>query len=219
MTATLGGATVVASKTTAQRFTLTDGALATTDGMNFALSGITIANLTGSALNDTFDTSDWTGTGRIEGGVGTRDNGKDVLAGSNGNDVLVGGSGDDVLKGDAGRDLVIGGVGKDVLLGGLGDDILIAGYTDYDVQTASHRAALAAIVSEWSGANTYATRVSNIKTGVGDGLYKLSSLTVHGDGSAATDALFGEANTDWFIESAVGEALDEVAGEVLDTIP
>ncbi len=58
--------TVTASKS--EGFTLTDGSLSSTDGMNLTLGGITTANLTDSGSGgNSFIVSGWTGTGTLKG--------------------------------------------------------------------------------------------------------------------------------------------------------
>ncbi len=47
---------------------LRDNRLSSADGMDVALSGINTANLSGSVANDTFDLSQWTGGGSVQGG-------------------------------------------------------------------------------------------------------------------------------------------------------
>ncbi|MFO0841142.1 MAG: hypothetical protein U0797_01935 [Gemmataceae bacterium] len=64
----------------------------------------------------------------------------DRLTGNSANNVLLGGGGDDVLLG------MDGGLGADSLFGGDGEDILLAGGT-----TQNTRAALDAIMAEWTG--------------------------------------------------------------------
>ena len=123
--------------------------------------------------------------------------GNDVLCGNRGNDVLVGGEGNDKLKGGAGRDILIGGIGRDTLNGNSGDDIVIGGSTLYD----DDRTALTAILAKWTSGNSYATRVSNIRDGVGlsDGFNLSADSTVIDDGEL--DVLFGNAGLDWFFNS------------------
>ncbi|TMC67653.1 MAG: hypothetical protein E6J13_16180 [Chloroflexi bacterium] len=60
-----GSDTVVATKNA--NFTLTNASVATTDGMNLALSSIEAANLTGGAGDNTFTLNGWTGTAHLSG--------------------------------------------------------------------------------------------------------------------------------------------------------
>jgi uncharacterized protein (TIGR03118 family) len=117
--------------------------------------------------------------------------GNDTLSGGGGNNILLGGPGDDDLQGAVNRDILIGGEGSDRLRGGDDDDLLIAGTTAYD----NNIAALLQILAEWTSANPYATRVANLRGGVG-GLPKLDSTTVFDDG--VIDTLRGNKGLDWF---------------------
>lgn len=72
----LGGSdTVVASKN--ENFTLTD-LLLSTSSLTVSLASIEIANLTGGALANTFDVTNWTGSGLLNGGTGN-----DILVSTN----------------------------------------------------------------------------------------------------------------------------------------
>jgi hypothetical protein len=111
---------------------------------------------------------------------------------------------------------LIGGLGADILHGGAGDDILIGGTTSY-ANGSVNLTALAAIMAEWTSANSYATRVANIQNGTGlNNPYKLDSTTVFND-AGAVDQLFGEGDTDWFLVS-IGDTNDAVPGEIVTTI-
>jgi Ca2+-binding RTX toxin-like protein len=105
-----------------------------------------------------------TGTGALPaGGVTGFENvvggaGNDTLTGSAAGGYLIRNDGNDMLEGGAGRDLLIGGLGLDTLVGGAGDDLLIGGTTSHD----GNRAALDAIMAEWTSAATYATRVGHL---------------------------------------------------------
>jgi hypothetical protein len=88
------------------------------------------------------------------------------LYGDGGNDRLKGGSGNDVLLGNNFGDLLYGGAGRNILIGAEGDrlvsnggqDILIAGSTAYN----GDEVALAALLAEWSSADSLAARVANL---------------------------------------------------------
>ncbi len=117
--------------------------------------------------------------------------GNDTLSGGSGNNILLGGPGDDDLRGSVNRDILIGGEGSDRLRGGSDDDLLIGGTTVYD----NNIAALLQILAEWASADSYATRITNLRSGAG-GLPKLDSTTVSDDG--AVDTLRGNQGLDWF---------------------
>ena len=122
--------------------------------------------------------------------------GVDILVGLLGDDILVGQAGIDRLVGGMGRDLLIGGLGGDQLLGSENEDILVGGTTDYD----DNDVALNEILSEWTSGRSLATRIANLRSGVGPtGLTRLQQGpggTVHEDNAA--DTLSGEAGSDWF---------------------
>ena len=164
--------------------------------------------------------------------------GHDDIKGGSGHDILLGEAGDDNMWGGDGRDIVIGGLGADRIHGDAHDDILIAGFTMFEASFATsapsafgsatgmthqqHRAALEAILAEWSSNRSYATRRQNI-TGTGSGTrnngsnyFKTSNTnmtqnTVFDD--AAVDRLWGDSGTDWFFANTLGDL-----GNVLDDI-
>ena len=80
------------------------------------------------------------------------------------------------------------------MIGGPDDDLLISGYTSYDRDTT----ALDAILAEWQRTDEdYATRITNLRNGVGSGGYHLVlGETVLDDGAA--DVLTGAGGMDWF---------------------
>jgi|GEM_PF-2410024 len=65
-----GSDTIVASNDVAD-FTLSDTALGRTDHGSIALTGVEVAQLTGGASANAFTVSGWSGTGTLDGGVGT----------------------------------------------------------------------------------------------------------------------------------------------------
>ena len=143
---------------------------------------------------------------------------KAKLIGGPGNDTLsVTGTGPAVLVGNAGNDtLNANGNGRTMLIGGDGADTLTSrGHrpgdpdrqrTSYD----SNLAALDAILNEWSSANNYATRISNLLTGGGLAAgYAINSTTVIDDGVANTFQPGPTGNTaarNWFIKKNVGDS-------------
>ena len=130
--------------------------------------------------------------------------GHDRLKGGAGHDNILGGDGDDLLAGGSGRDFLIGGLGADRIVGNADEDILIAGTTEFD----AFDSALAAIMSEWTSARSYAQRTANITGGSGaaserrNGDYFLNTsvanglITVYDDN--AKDMLTGASGQDWF---------------------
>jgi hypothetical protein len=68
LTAAGGPGTVTKDQDT--NFTLANGELKTSDGMDVTFTGVTIANLTGAGSTDTFNVSGWTGSGTLTGQAG-----------------------------------------------------------------------------------------------------------------------------------------------------
>ena len=95
-----------------------------------------------------------------------------------------------------------------------GDDILIGGTTVHD----ANEAALVAIMAEWTSDNDYATRVANIRAGLGQSAgFRLSAgVTVTDDG--VIDELFGGGNQDWFFNfgAANDKLKDKKANELVN---
>ncbi len=161
-------------------------------------SGSTFENVNGGSGNDTL----------IGNGLANR------LVGSGGNDILVGLDGDDRLEGGSGRDVLIGGLGLDTLLAGADDDILIAGRTTSDTNIAS----LFDIRTEWITATPYATRVNNLRSGVGaSGISLKATINVLNDGGEH-DVLTGNAGQDWYFRALDDVITDLVAGEMVDVL-
>jgi hypothetical protein len=136
--------------------------------------------------------------------------GGSTMTGDSTGGVLVGGAGADTIRGGAGRSILIGGAGADSVTGGSGDDIVIGGTTSYD----GSFAALEAILAEWQSADSYATRVSKIRTGVTGGYKLVNGTTVHDD--AAVDTLTGGPGADWFFQGAGDVITDRAIGELVN---
>jgi Ca2+-binding RTX toxin-like protein len=121
-TLTGGGGADKVRATGAGNFTLSDTLLTHSTGGTFALSGITLAQLTGDAGANRIDAQLFTGQTTLSGG-----DGPDTLIGGSGNDVLSGGNGADSLVGGPGNDTLDGGAGIDTLDGGAGIDVGLNG--------------------------------------------------------------------------------------------
>ena len=195
--------------------------------------------LTGGANADSLDGGDGNdsltgnaGADKLQGGLGNdklfglADN--DTLDGGFGADTLDGGADNDVLDGNADADSLIGGTGRDLLIGGAALDI-VAGGADEDILiggTTSHsgnHSALAAIMAEWTSANSYAARIANLLSGGGaNGSTVLNATTVQNDSNTA-DKLNGSpaapnnTDLDWFFQSS-GDVLDAINGETKTTV-
>jgi Ca2+-binding RTX toxin-like protein len=137
-----------------------------------------------------------------------------TFTGNGGNDVLVGNDGDDTLNGGNGRDILIGGNGRDTLLGGSDDDILIAGRTTSDSSVAN----LTDMLAAWTAAQPYATRIANLRSGVGDFGVSLKAKINVLDDAVADDALTGGSGTDWYLQALDDLITDLVAGEIFDLL-
>ncbi len=137
-----------------------------------------------------------------------------TLTGGNGNDVLVGLSGDDILEAGSGRDILIGGLGLDTLNGGTGDDILIAGRTTSDTSLIS----LNTLRTEWISTNDYATRIANLRAGVGSPAVSLKTTIDVLNDAGEDDSLTGGANSDWYFRALDDVITDLFAGEIQDVL-
>ena len=154
------------------------------------------------------------GTGDDKGFV--RNNGSawampSMVNGDDGNDLIVTAEGNDTINGGRGKDFIIGGLGADAINGGAGEDAIIGGNTSFD----SNTTALNAFLTEWTSANSYATRLTNLANGTGAAAgYKLNgndgaTQTIFAD--SVSDTLTGGADTDAFWANLVldnGGALD-----------
>lgn len=140
--------------------------------------------------------------------------GNDTLQGNTAGNVLVGNSGDDRVSGGSGRDLLIGGRGRDTLQGGADDDVLVAGRTTSDHQT-DH---LNDLRTGWLAGIPYATRVDNLRTGVGTTNTSLKArVNVLSDGNAS-DTLSGGSGDDWFLGALDDVITGLISGELLDVL-
>jgi hypothetical protein len=156
-------------------------------------------------------------TGIVSGVTGTATGIQNVLGGNHGNtltgnaqgNILIGGDGADTIIGGSGRSILIGGKGADTITGGAADDILIGGHTAYE--SAGRVAGLMDILARWQSADSYATRVSNLRVG-----YRslVAGTTVFDDGAA--DRVSGAGGTDWFWVGANDAMPDWQAGEAIN---
>jgi Ca2+-binding RTX toxin-like protein len=133
------------------------------------------------------------------------------MTGDSSGGILVGGIGADTIKGGPDRSILIGGQGADTVAGGSADDIVIGGYTLYD----GFFTALEAILAEWQSSDSYATRVSKIKTGVAGGYKLVSGTTVLDNG--AVDTLIGGLGVDWFFQGT-GDKIKDLNNGGTETV-
>ncbi len=136
------------------------------------------------------------------------------LRGNGGNDVLVGQSGNDQLFGGVGRDILIGGLGQDLIMGDAGDDILVAGRTSADNNPAS----LTALRTEWTSGNSYASRITNLRTGVGNPVVSLKARKNVVNDAGEDDTLTGGTGSDWYFRALDDSLTDLFAGETIDVL-
>ena len=124
--------------------------------------------------------------------------GDDLLAGGGGDDTLIAGAGFDALFGGKGRDLMIGGDGGDLIFGEGGQDILISGTTAFD----GNRAALDAIMDEWTSDRTYQQRSDNLRGIMGSTFDDRENDDVFliTEGEDAT--VFDDEAVDWLVGGA-----------------
>ncbi|MBX9792516.1 MAG: dienelactone hydrolase family protein [Pirellulales bacterium] len=160
-----------------------------------------------------------------------------------GNNLIVGGTGNDTIYGaydvvtklsgaasngaEGGRNLIVGGGGADTIYAsrtadgaeGAKGSILVSGTTTLDPT------ALAAVLSEWTSARDYATRIANI-SGTGTGArnngssFLQAGVTVANDHSP--DLLFGDSNGqfNWLIETLADDfASRSKPGETITDLP
>ena len=136
------------------------------------------------------------------------------LTGGLGDNILVGLEGGDILEAGNGRDILIGGLGLDILKGDAGDDILIAGRTTSDTSLSN----LNTLRTQWISANAYATRVANLRAGVGSPLVSLKATINVLNDAGEDDVLFGGTDTDWFFRAVDDVITDLFAGELIDVL-
>jgi hypothetical protein len=118
----------------------------------------------------------------------------------------------DTIIGGGGRSILIGGKGGDSVRGGSAGDIAIGGFTNFDNSGDANEQALEAILAEWQSADSYTTRITKMKAGVGPMFAKfVFGTTVHDDGNSST--LTGGLGSDWFFKGAHDTATDEATGE------
>ena len=116
--------------------TVSPGPVVETD----SLVDVEEADLTGGALANTIDASDFSGVATLTGNDGddtmTGAQGSSMINGNMGNDSLLGlgavdgimgGGGNDIIDGGAGGDVLTGQAGNDVINGNLGDDNIMGG--------------------------------------------------------------------------------------------
>ena len=140
--------------------------------------------------------------------------GNDTLSGNSLANILVGNAGGDTLNGGGGRDILIGGLGLDTLNGGEDEDIVIAGRTPTD----SLFSDLNRVLAEWASVNSYATRISNLRAGVGSPAVSLKAKVNVLNDAGEDDSLIGGNGTDWYFRALDDLVTGLVTGEILDIL-
>ena len=157
----------------------------------------------------------------------TGGSGNDILIGNTLNNILIGGDGNDVLTGGDGTDVLTGGNGKNILIGGNGLDALTGGSTEDLLLGARYinegdTTALAALLTEWTSANSFDDRVAHLLgtlAGGANGGFTLTPTTVKED--AAQDTLTGGSGKDWYLRNSTGLTVanrDTISDADLDSV-
>jgi Ca2+-binding RTX toxin-like protein len=206
---------VFATATTAEADTVTEGTSAGTDTLSFStLTTDVILSLGTSAVqtahvNRTLKLNATSVFENIAGGSGN-----DTLTGNTLANILIGNAGGDTLNGSGGRDILIGGLGLDTLNGGDDEDIVIAGRTTSDALFSN----LNRLLVEWASANSYATRISNLRAGVGSPAVSLKAKVNVLNDAGEDDSLVGGNGTDWYFRALDDVVTGLVTGEILDVL-
>ncbi|MFN9717319.1 MAG: M10 family metallopeptidase C-terminal domain-containing protein, partial [Planctomycetota bacterium] len=175
-------------------------------GITFALNTTAVQNV---HLNRSLKLNSATAFENVAGGSAN-----DILTGNSASNILVGNGGNDTLRGNDNRDILIGGTGSDSLNGGWSDDILIAGTTAYD-QVFSD---LNQLLTVWKRLDTYSTRVSRLRTGIGSPAISLKAKqTVLGD-HPDVDNLTGDLGYDWYFAGVDDVISGRLLAEDLDLL-
>ena len=109
---------------------------------------------------------------------------------------------------------MIGGPGLDTLNGGEDEDILIAGRTTSDAVFRN----LNLLLAEWVSVNSYATRISNLRVGVGSPAVSLKAKVNVLNDAGEDDSLVGGNGTDWYFRAVDDVVTGLVTNEVLDVL-
>jgi len=133
--------------------------------------------------------------------------GDDVVYAGLGNDVVFGGDGDDVILAESGNDIAFGGDGNDLVSGGLGSDVLSGDDGDDEVYGEQGNDALFG-------------RDGNDVLGGMAGYDRLDGGAGNDtlDGGSEADLMVGGAGDDTYVVDDAADAVQEVAGEGVDTV-
>lgn len=182
------------------------------NGLTAQLDGIEQATLTGGAVGNLIDASNFTGNVTLFG-MG----GNDTLSGGAGNDVLLGGDGNDSLAGLGGSDQLSGGLGDDAIFGGTGKDVLFEDNADVKKLVLSN-SAMSGLGKDSLSRIESAILVGGASANFFDTGAFTGPVTLNGEagndtlvsgsgndllsGGADDDSINGNAGTDTLVESA-----------------
>ena len=206
---------VFGTATTAEADTVTEGTSAGTDTLSFSslttnmMLGLETSLVQTVHANRTLKLNAASVFENIVGGSGN-----DTLSGNALGNILVGNVGNDTLRGGGGRDILIGGLGLDTLNGGEDEDIVIAGRTTSDALFGN----LNRLLVEWMSVNAYATRISNLRAGVGAPAVSLKAKVNVLNDAGEDDSLVGGNGTDWYFRALDDVVTGLVTGEILDVL-
>jgi hypothetical protein len=141
--------------------------------------------------------------------------GANTLTGNSSGNILIGGAGTVTINGGAGRSILIAEEGAGNINGGSGSDILIGAKTSYDTSSLTNDIALEAILTEWQSGNSYSTRVSNIKNGLGLTAGNKLRWGYEVTDNNAANVLTGFPTPDPPISNQVGDWFFAGAGDVI----
>ena len=137
-----------------------------------------------------------------------------MLSGNSLANVIVVNAGDDALSGGGGRDILIGGLGLDTLNGGEDEDILISGRTTSDALFSN----LNRLLVEWVSVNSYATRITNLRAGVGAPAVSFKAKVNVLNDAGEFDSLVGGNGTDWYFGVLYEVITGLGTGEIRDVL-
>jgi serralysin len=206
---------VFASTSKAEADTVTEAANRGTDTLSFStLTTDVLLNLGTTAVqtvhaNRTLKLNSASVFENIAGGSGN-----DTLTGNLLANILVGNAGGDTLNGSGGRDILIGGLGLDTLNGGEDEDILISGRTTSDALFSN----LNRLLVEWVSVNSYATRITNLRAGVGAPAVSFKAKVNVLNDAGEFDSLVGGNGTDWYFGVLYEVITGLGTGEIRDVL-
>lgn len=242
ITSLVGGAGtdifVVSTPTGGGTFSL--GAIAQS-GWTVGTDAIVLGNATATGAYN-LSAANHAGVYVLIGGAGndtlTGSDGREFLLGNGGDDSLAGGVGNDTLDGGAGNDTLDGGAGADSMTGAAGDDLYVidsngdvvteAAGGGSDTITSSTYAVINASLFGEIEVITY-TGTGNAQLTGSEGANTITGssgndLVVGGggddslNGATGVDTMTGGAGNDTYFVDGVGDAVNEVAGEGIDTV-